>query len=177
VRDIVDMRERDGVVEYKVLWLNYSNEDFSWEPKGNINAPKALLAFEQRQEGRGVKKRKRGVAMEFCGLQVRRDLACADDQPAWFIGGLDSYMGRCVRVKRDGELFEGKVVKYVMSAAPGETNVPAVFEIAGTTVSLGSMSCAPHSHLESMHVPKRAVDDGLKLYADSQRSMRGRRGR
>lgn len=177
VREIVDMREKDGVVEYKVLWVNYLDKEFSWEPKSNIeHAPKVLRAFEQKREGIGTKKRKRGAGMEFCGLQVLRDPACEDDQPAWWKAGLDEYMDRSVRLKLDNGLYDGKVTRFVMSAAPGETNVPAIFEVAGAFV-LPAGAEGPDLTATTVHATKRQIDDGKRLFAQSQRSNRGSKRR
>ena len=158
VRDIVDKREIDGVVEYKVLWHNFEDDEFSWEPRSNIeNAPKILSAFEHKS---GAKKRKRGAGMDFCGLRVLVDLKCTEDTPAWWRSGLDKYMGKYVCLQREDSMLEGKVTRYVMSAAPGETNVPAIFEIQSDT--------------ENVHLTKRQVDDGMTKHAQMQRAKRGR---
>ena len=158
VRDIVDKREIDGVVEYKVLWHNFEDDEFSWEPRSNIeNVPKILSAFEHQS---GPKKRKRGAGMDFCGLRVLVDLKCTEDTPAWWRSGLDKYMGKYVCLQREDSMLEGKVTRYVMSAAPGETNVPAIFEIQSDT--------------ENVHLTKRQVDDGMTKHAQMQRAKRGR---
>ena len=117
-----------------------------------------------------MKKRKRGGACEFCGLQVLRNPDLDDDQPAWWSKGLDQYMEKPVRVNHDGALFEGKVMRFVMSAAVGETNVPAIFEIEGALVS-PSATNSP----SIIHKTKREVDDGMRAHNSYQREKRQRR--
>ena len=70
------------------------------------------------------------------------------------------YMGKCVCLQREDSMLEGKVTRYVMSTAPGETNVPAIFEIQSET--------------ENVHLTKRQVDDGMTKHAQMQRAKRGR---
>lgn len=53
VKSIVDVRERQGVKEYKVRWKNYGSEDDTWEEASSLeSAALAVADYERKRQAR-----------------------------------------------------------------------------------------------------------------------------
>lgn len=50
VEEIIDKREKMGVIEYLIQWKGYSKEHNSWEPKSFLSCNELLAEFEKNWE-------------------------------------------------------------------------------------------------------------------------------
>lgn len=173
VRAVTDTRrDADGEEEFKVLWENYPDGDYSWEPRENFlgcSAKKILAAFEQRNEKRKRPGQVASGSKRFkllCGMKVVLDPDRDDDEPNWLRGGLDKkYKEKNVCVEHDGTKYNGTVDQYAFSVAAGETNVPAVFQIQYEGTAPGDIQV----------LNRMDVERAMTLHSREQRGKRSRR--
>ena len=173
VRAVTDTRrDADGEEEFRVLWENYPDGDYSWEPRENFlgcSAKKILAAFEQRNEKRKRPGQVASGSKRFkllCGMKVVLDPDRDDDEPNWLRGGLDKkYKEKNVCVEHDGTKYNGTVDQYAFSVAAGETNVPAVFQIQYEGTAPGDIQV----------LNRMDVERAMTLHSREQRGKRSRR--
>jgi hypothetical protein len=49
VEQVLDYRHRKGVLEYKIKWKNYSEEECTWEPRENLtDCSEAIKEFRSQ---------------------------------------------------------------------------------------------------------------------------------
>lgn len=62
VERVVDKRRSGGRVQYLVKWLNYADEDNTWEPVENILDQSIINEYEEAANGSGPSSRGRAAA-------------------------------------------------------------------------------------------------------------------